>query len=290
VSQRLVYRRGPVSLAETVVDASATVRWGQLQAALSRASVPEQRRIRGYLERNSDIRDYITRSGAGDDRYDAVVSYLRRTGQEGADLLTSARDGLANSLLSLRNRAAFQRQLVRAASESDEISRADLGEFLRAYERVDGTQRTRLRQLVDETGGEGIDSVARLSRADDGSLSDLLSVGPTRRGYGGRSGEWATEYRRTLVRAERLSDRPGIDSATVRRVADDVEALPAGAQRRASETIAETGEDGVRFVDEADDATLRDFFGACGRNAGSAGMVAGGMPVGSGATSASTAL
>jgi len=58
----------------------------------------------------------------------------------------------------------------------------------------------------------------------------------------------------------------------------------------AAETIAETGEDGVRFVDEADDATLRDFFGACGRNAGSAGMVAGGMPVGSGATSASTAL
>jgi len=73
-------------------------------------------------------------------------------------------------------------------------------------------------------------------------------------------------------------------------VADDVEALPAGAQRRAAETIAETGEDGVRFVDEADDATLRDFFGACGRNAGSAGMVAGGMPVGSGTARASTAL
>jgi len=177
VSQRLVYRRGPVSLAETVVDASATVRWGQLQAALSRASVPEQRRIRGYLERNSDIRDYITRSGTGDDRYDAVVSYLRRTGQEGADLLTSARAGLANSLLSLRNRAAFQRQLVRAYSESDEISRADLGEFLRAYERAGGTESRRLRQLVDDTGGDGIEQVARLSRSRETMLSDLLSVG-----------------------------------------------------------------------------------------------------------------
>jgi len=171
--------------------------------------------------------------------------------------------------LKFYDRAAFQRQLVRA------------------YERAGGTESRRMRQLVSDTGGDGIEQVAQLSRASDTMLSNLLSVGPTRRGYGGRSGEWATEYRRTLVRAERLSDQPGIDSSTLGRVADDVEALPAGAQRRAAEAIEETGEDGVRFVDETDDATLRDFFGACRRGAGSAGLAVGGVQAGHGGVAVS---
>ncbi|WP_435362116.1 hypothetical protein [Haloarchaeobius sp. DFWS5] len=144
---------------------------GQTADTLRRTPLPEQRRILRLTDdaKGREVFDWLT-SKPDSDRYAKGLTYLRRTGETGKDLLSKLQPEPRQYLLDLRDKAALQRQLTEAYAKGD-ADFGDIGRTVKRYDSLGSSGKAAFRDIVET---EGPDAVAAAGRIDAVSFTSVM--------------------------------------------------------------------------------------------------------------------
>jgi hypothetical protein len=222
------------------------VRTGTLSARLNDLPEADRNRIvRQFDDLDPETRRYLGRTDVDapasktTDLFDAAndPSSARRT----LDALSESDDEAADILLDIddpNTKWRFARAYDRGDVDSDELATA-----LRRYDELDVEDKARARQLIEQTGDDG---VRFLSRADPVTVRNVV----------GGPGDIDAEYARAVVRAYDRLDRPAVN-----RVVAKIDQLEAAGYPEAAtvvkRVVASRPEGGSRLVDTFENDELR---------------------------------